>query len=135
VAAMLFHHKEILLTIRKADPGKGMLDLPGGFVDPGESLEEALYREIEEELNFRTHGWEYLFSFPNRYEYKGVVYDTTDAFFKADLDEKPQITACDDVADTVWIPVSNIDLNAVALQSIRSAIDQIRREPLHYGQI
>ena len=132
---MLFHQKEILLTIRKADPGKGMLDLPGGFVDPGESLEEALYREIEEELNFRTHSWEYLFSFPNRYEYEGIVYDTTDAFFITYLDEKPQITACDDVADTVWIPVSSIDLNAVALQSIRSAIDQIRRSPRHHGQI
>jgi ADP-ribose pyrophosphatase YjhB (NUDIX family) len=132
---MLFHKTEILLTIRKADPGKGMLDLPGGFVDPGESLEQALYREIEEELNFRTHRWQYLFSFPNRYEYKGIVYDTTDAFFKVDLDEKPRITACDDVADTVWIPVGSIDLNAVALQSIRSAIDRIRTTPRHHVSI
>lgn len=129
VTAILFHHNEILLTIRKADPGKGMLDLPGGFVDPGESLEEALHREIEEELKFSSQRWEYLFSFPNRYEYKGIVYRTTDAFFKIDLDKKPRLTACDDVADIVWMPVDEVDLNTLAFISMRTAIDHLRRSP------
>ncbi len=135
VAAILIHQNEILLTIRKADPGKGMLDLPGGFVDPGESLEVALHREIEEELNFSTRNWEYLFSFPNRYEFKGVVYPTMDAFFKTDLEEKPSITPCDDVADTVWMPLDRIDLNTIALISVRTAIDQIKKSPGAYGFI
>ena len=127
VAALLFHHDEILLTLRKADPGQGMLDLPGGFVDPGESLEEALHREIEEELNFRTYKWEYLFSFPNRYDYKGVIYPTIDAFFKTELDEKPLLTAGDDVSDIVWMPMNQIDLDTIALSSIRTAIDHLKK--------
>lgn len=126
VAAVLRYREEILLTVRKNDPGKGRLDLPGGFVDAGESLEEALTREIYEELGFDTHSWHYLFSYPNRYEYKGIVYNTTDAFFKADLDDKPNITACDDVADIIWMPVHHIDLNSIALSSIRKAIHRIK---------
>lgn len=54
----------ILLTRRAEDPGKGMLDLPGGFVDYGESLEQALVREIQEELGIRVTIPEYIGSFP-----------------------------------------------------------------------
>ena len=43
---------EVLVAVRARNPGKGLLDLPGGFVDPGESLEVALRRELQEELRF-----------------------------------------------------------------------------------
>lgn len=32
-------------------------NLPGGKVDPGETVEQALHREIEEELNMRILNW------------------------------------------------------------------------------
>lgn len=127
VAAVLKCRGEILLTVRKSDPGKNMLDLPGGFVDRGESLESALTRELLEELKLHVDSWEFLFSYPNRYEFKGMVYDTTDAFFKTEFIEKPEVTACDDVADTVWMPVLDIDINQVALSSVRRAIQRIKR--------
>ena len=47
---------EVLVAVRARNPGKGLLDLPGGFVDPGESLEVALYRELQEELGFDMAG-------------------------------------------------------------------------------
>lgn len=48
VAGLIFNEKgQLLLTIRAKDPGKGLLDLPGGFVDMGENADQALRREIE----------------------------------------------------------------------------------------
>ncbi len=44
--------KGIVLIERRNDP-KG-LALPGGFVDVGESVEEALVREMEEETNLKV---------------------------------------------------------------------------------
>jgi ADP-ribose pyrophosphatase YjhB (NUDIX family) len=41
---------EIILLRRAFDPGKDRWTFPGGFVDLGESVEEAAHRETQEEL-------------------------------------------------------------------------------------
>jgi 8-oxo-dGTP pyrophosphatase MutT (NUDIX family) len=42
----------ILFLVRGKEPARGKLDLPGGFVDPGEGALEGLVRELREEI-----GW------------------------------------------------------------------------------
>jgi ADP-ribose pyrophosphatase YjhB (NUDIX family) len=41
---------KVILHRRGFDPGRGLWTFPGGFVDLGESVEEAAHRETEEEL-------------------------------------------------------------------------------------
>lgn len=72
---------QVLLLRRAKEPAKGMLDLPGGFVDAGESLEDALRREVLEETGLELSDVQYLASYPNEYHYKGVISPVTDAIF------------------------------------------------------
>jgi 8-oxo-dGTP diphosphatase len=46
--------KKILLIKRKNEPFKGKWALPGGFVEYGEKVEDAVIREIFEETNLKT---------------------------------------------------------------------------------
>jgi ADP-ribose pyrophosphatase YjhB (NUDIX family) len=49
VSAAIFRDDKILLVRRARSPAKGYYSLPGGRVEFGETLHEALHREVEEE--------------------------------------------------------------------------------------
>jgi ADP-ribose pyrophosphatase YjhB (NUDIX family) len=51
-AAVLDARSETLLLIRRADNGRW--SVPGGYMDPGESLTEACAREVQEETGLRV---------------------------------------------------------------------------------
>lgn len=73
---------KVLLLVRGKDPGRGLFGLPGGFVDPGETAEEAMLREVMEETCLTVTSHRYLASFPNQYEFGGAIIPVTDLFFE-----------------------------------------------------
>ncbi|MCK9169375.1 MAG: NUDIX domain-containing protein [Treponema sp.] len=77
----------ILFEKRAKEPRCGYFALPGGFVNPDESLEEAAVRECFEETGIKPESVSYLCSFPNTYEYKNITYKTCDSFFTARIPE------------------------------------------------
>jgi 8-oxo-dGTP diphosphatase len=53
VGGIIFHEDTVLLVKRDREPAMGQWSLPGGAVELGESLEEALKREIHEEVSIK----------------------------------------------------------------------------------
>jgi 8-oxo-dGTP diphosphatase len=51
VAAVLMRNGRILLVKRNIEPGFGLWCLPGGFIEAGETIEEAAIREVQEETD------------------------------------------------------------------------------------
>lgn len=54
MGALIFRRDSILLVERGREPLKGYWSLPGGLVEAGERLEEAIRREIHEETGFEA---------------------------------------------------------------------------------
>ncbi|MEA2048939.1 MAG: NUDIX domain-containing protein [Campylobacterota bacterium] len=122
--AIIRYQNEILFTFRAFDPFKGMLDLPGGFQERGESYEAGLQRELHEELGILidVDQMQYLFSYPNTYPYKGLVYYSTDAYFEIVLDYKPKISAGDDVQAVKWLLIEEIKEQKIAFENMKKAL-------------
>lgn len=122
VAVIIECDGKLLLGVRKDDPCRGMLDLPGGFIDPGETAEEAARREVFEETGVALTSLDYLLSLPNRYLYRDITYTTLDIIFAVSLAQPPAVRPGDDLETLLWVPRAAVDLEAVAFASLREAL-------------
>jgi mutator protein MutT len=122
-AAIITNNKGQILFVKRAqEPKKGMLDLPGGFADHGESAEEAIKREIKEELCLKTASVKYLCSAANIYKYKGVTYSTVDLGFFCKVNNISKAKASDDAQSIIFIAPDKIQMKKIAFKSVRKII-------------
>jgi NAD+ diphosphatase len=126
VAVLLFNEKgELLLTRRAIDPHLGKLDLPGGFIDPLESGEQAAMREMQEELGIPIHSLKYFGSFPNEYVFSGYCVFTLDMAFLAKTESFHEMKAMDDVASFEFYKLHEIDPNEMPSISMYNIIKEL----------
>lgn len=113
---------ELLVCVRGKDPCRGSLDLPGGFIDTGETAEEAVMRELKEEIGLSTAQPLYQFSLPNDYLYSGWNIPTLDLFYLVEVNDDFQPVAADDVASCEFVSLHKIVAEDFGLLSIRRAV-------------
>lgn len=71
VAVLIERDDGILLARRGVDPAKGKWDIPGGFIDAGETSEQAVIREIREETGLELTDIRYVMSLADIYAPRG----------------------------------------------------------------
>lgn len=98
VAIFIVRDGKVLLARRAIEPAKGAWDLPGGFIDDGESAEKAVLREAREEMTLRVRIAKYLGSIADVYGPK----------------ETPTVNLCFLVEVTAGEPVPKSDVEALA---------------------
>jgi NADH pyrophosphatase NudC (nudix superfamily) len=116
---ILEYDRKIVLIKRAKEPSKGKLDLPGGFVDPNESAEEAVIREIKEELKIEIEGLKYLGSYPNIYKYKDVLYHTCDLFFYCKNDIFPKDFSGEEIEELILTSPLEVPEDEIAFESVK----------------
>ncbi len=126
VGALIVNDKEELLLVRRArDPGKGKWGLPGGFANRDETIEQALARETMEETELKITSSQYLVTFPNQYNYRGIVIPVIDLFFVCRVESVDEISLTDgELTDFQWVRPSASQLDNLAFCSNRLAIEK-----------
>lgn len=128
VAVVILQGEKLLLTRRNQNPGKGKLDLPGGFSDPYETAEETCARELEEELGIKIDPSKlrYCGSLPNTYPYNGIDYFTMDLFFEYTAEEEilPQQVEAREIAEIVWVHRDELHTEDLAFSSQKKFFEE-----------
>lgn len=126
VAVLLFNDKgELLFTRRAIEPHLGKLDLPGGFIDPMETGEQAAVREIKEELGIEIHSLRYFASYPNEYIFSGFSVFTLDLAFLAKTESLHLMTAMDDISSFEFIKLQELDLEELPAISMKNILKEL----------
>ena len=126
VAAVVLSDESVLLAKRMNEPSKGRWGLPGGVVELGERVEDALAREVEEETGVVVHPTRLLAVFDtvvraedDRIRFHYVLFEYLCEVFGGEL------KASSDASDARWVPFE--DLTALDLSpGTRRFIERVR---------
>jgi ADP-ribose pyrophosphatase YjhB (NUDIX family) len=110
VGALIFQDGKLLLVRRGAKPGQGRWSIPGGLVELGERVHEAVVREVKEECGldieierlvdvFDSITWDER----GRIQYQFVVIN-----FLARI-KGGRLKNADDVLDARWVSVDEVE--------------------------
>lgn len=117
----------VLLIQRKNPPFQGCWALPGGYVDDGETSEQAAERELAEETGLKAERIERLdvYDAPDR-DPRGRVVSVA---YTASLASAVMPKAGDDAAQAAWVPVDQALASTLAFDHRRVLTDAAR----HWG--
>jgi len=127
VGAIVMRGDSVLLVKRNKEPSKGMWSIPGGLVEIGETVKDALRREVMEECGIEIEPTE-LFEVVDavnrddkgRVRFHYIIVDFLSGWRGGDL------AAGSDVADARWTPLGELQgLNMT--ESARAVINKAVR--------
>ena len=138
VGGVVFKNNKILLAKRKNPPDKDMWSIPGGAVEIGETLQEAIQREIAEECRIKVNSGR-IISIIDKIYYKHMNilyhYEIIDFEFK-DFTGIPHPAS--DASDVKFFTLSEILNNNSVVLSVKELVRKVyintpaKRLPLYF---
>jgi len=128
VGAIIMQNGKILLEKRKNDPGRGKWSIPGGVVELGESLEQTVIREVQEETGLIVDAPELIdvvnqatLDESGKVRYHFVIVD-----YVVNL-KSGTARAASDAADLEWVPLEQVEQKDL-IKSFRDFFEKNRKK-------
>jgi len=110
VGAIIIHNGKMLIVKRGSDPGKGKWSVPGGLVELGETVKEAVEREVLEECNLKVEASHLIDIVDNiirdkngRIKYHFIILD-----FFAKL-RGGKLKPNSEIIEAKWVPIDEVE--------------------------
>lgn len=128
-SVIILEERRVLLAKRAISPFRGYWDLVGGFIEPGETAEQAARRESREELGVDIELERFFGTFPGSYGPGGIA--TLDVCYVGRIVGNPsQVTVQDDVAAVEWFPIGRLPKRITApTRAILRQLSRAIRDP------
>lgn len=127
VAGVVLHEGRVLLAVRGKPPSEGLWGLPGGVVELGETVEEAVVREIREETGVVVRPLKLLTVFDSihrdedgRLHYHYILFEYLCEYVSG------EVQPSSDAPDARWVGVDDLD-SVEMMSSTRSFIHKVLR--------
>jgi mutator protein MutT len=133
VGAVVIRDQKVLLIKRDKEPLAGRWIVPGGAVELGETLTDAVVREVEEETGLRVRPRRVVLVF-DRIERSGaaVQYHYVIVDYLCDL-EGGSLRAGSDARDAAWVTAEDLALYDVPPEGRELILRVFREEGLREG--
>lgn len=96
--ALIVQNHKLLVT-----KDKGKYYTIGGAIQVNESTEDAVVREVKEELDVKAQAGQLAFVVENRFEVDGVSYHNIEFHYLVDLLEDAPLTMQEDEKAALWV--------------------------------
>jgi mutator protein MutT len=101
VTALVLRKNKLLLVKRAKAPFSGWWDLPGGFIERGETAEQALRRELKEETGLRAFHIKFFGTYVGTYPFGFDPFHILSVVYLV-INPKGEPKAMDDVSASRW---------------------------------
>ncbi|HET8998961.1 MAG TPA: NUDIX domain-containing protein [bacterium] len=125
VSVLILRGDRILLVRRAFAPARGAWDVPGGFVERGETIERAARREVREELGVDVRIERFVGIFPDTYGPERRP--SLNIYYLGRLRRgTARLRAGDDASECRWFPLDRPP-RLLAFKNNRHAVLALRR--------
>ncbi|MDD5627348.1 MAG: NUDIX hydrolase [Patescibacteria group bacterium] len=121
-SALILDGDKVLLGKRKIDPSKGMWDVIGGFLEPGEHPEKGMKREVREETGLKVEPTDMIGFFMDVYD---GSFPTMNICYTATV-TGGKLKPGDDIEELRWFEISKLPKN-IAFKNGREMLKQLIR--------
>lgn len=125
--AVVIKNGALLVLKRNKEPFSGMWDLPGGYMNAGETPEQTIRREIKEELGVEPRECDFIGWFPGTASWRGASFAVLSHAYLTEIPESLVLNKKENIAYQ-WISLAAIDPETIAFDSNQAIVRLLKKK-------